>query len=106
MKGGHLSGDYSVDVLYYDGKYHEFKAPRLEKKTTHGTGCSFSATIAAGLAKGRSIPEAVSVAKTIHYTSHRLWIRNRSRTWTSQPYFIDGYTSRKIPCSRGFGESN
>ena len=63
MKGGHLSGDYSVDVLYYDGKYHEFKAPRLEKKTTHGTSCSFSATIVAGLAKDRSIPEAVSVAK-------------------------------------------
>jgi len=63
VKGGHLSGDYSVDVLYYDGKYYEFKAPRLEKKTTHGTGCSFSAAIAAGLAKGRSIPEAVNVAK-------------------------------------------
>ncbi len=63
VKGGHISGDYSVDILYYGGKYYEFKAPRLNKNTTHGTGCSFSAAIAAGLAKGRSIPEAVSVAK-------------------------------------------
>jgi hydroxymethylpyrimidine kinase/phosphomethylpyrimidine kinase len=63
VKGGHLEGDVSIDVLYYNGRYYEYKAPRIRKKTTHGTGCSFSAAIAAGLAKGRSIPEAVQVAK-------------------------------------------
>ncbi|MET1128245.1 MAG: bifunctional hydroxymethylpyrimidine kinase/phosphomethylpyrimidine kinase [Thermoproteota archaeon] len=63
VKGGHLGGEYSVDVMYYRGRFYEYKAPRIDRKTTHGTGCSFSAAIAAGLAKGRSIPEAVDVAK-------------------------------------------
>lgn len=63
VKGGHLSGVVSVDVLYYRGRFYEYKARRMPGNTTHGTGCSFSAAIAAGLAKGRSIPEAVSVAK-------------------------------------------
>lgn len=65
VKGGHLGGEYSVDVLYYRGKYMVFKERRVNRSTTHGTGCSFSAAIAAGLAKGRSIPEAVEVAKRL-----------------------------------------
>ncbi|MCS7107018.1 MAG: bifunctional hydroxymethylpyrimidine kinase/phosphomethylpyrimidine kinase [Acidilobaceae archaeon] len=66
VKGGHIVQDpspESVDVLYFKGEYYEFKAPRIYKKTDHGTGCAFSAAIAAGLAKGRSVVEAVSVAK-------------------------------------------
>jgi hydroxymethylpyrimidine kinase/phosphomethylpyrimidine kinase len=65
IKGGHLKGKYAVDLLYYDGKFKTFKTPRLEAKTTHGTGCSFSAAIAAGLAKKLNIPEAVEKAKEI-----------------------------------------
>ncbi len=65
VKGGHLGGDYSIDILYYQGRYYEYKAPRVKRNTTHGTGCSFSAAIAAGLAKGRSVPEAVDVAKRL-----------------------------------------
>ncbi|MFN4045915.1 MAG: bifunctional hydroxymethylpyrimidine kinase/phosphomethylpyrimidine kinase [Acidilobaceae archaeon] len=63
VKGGHLEGSESVDVLYYKGGFYEFKAPRISKKTDHGTGCAFSAAIAAGLAKGRDVVEAVRVAK-------------------------------------------
>lgn len=63
VKGGHLESEYSVDVLYYKGRTIEYKMPRIRSDTTHGTGCSFSAAIAAGLAKGRSLPEAVNVAK-------------------------------------------
>ncbi len=63
VKGGHLEGSHSVDVLYYKGRTIEYKMPRIHKDTTHGTGCAFSAAIAAGLAKGRSLPEAVEVAK-------------------------------------------
>ena len=63
VKGGHMSGGESVDVLYYDGKFYEFRSPRIESRNTHGTGCSFSAAITAELAKGRSIPEAVKLAK-------------------------------------------
>lgn len=62
VKGGHLGGSVSADVLYWRGEYRVFEAPRVEG-CTHGTGCTFSAAIAAELAKGRSIPEAVKVAK-------------------------------------------
>jgi len=63
VKGGHMSGGESIDVLYYEGRFYEFRAPRIESRNTHGTGCSFSAAITAELAKGRSIPEAVKLAK-------------------------------------------
>ena len=63
VKGGHLEGKLSVDIVYYNGSYREFSAPRIEKACTHGTGCSFSAAIAAELAKGRNILEAIKVAK-------------------------------------------
>ncbi|MCD6323790.1 MAG: bifunctional hydroxymethylpyrimidine kinase/phosphomethylpyrimidine kinase, partial [Desulfurococcales archaeon] len=63
VKGGHLSSEYSIDVLYFRGDFEEFRAPRIDSGTTHGTGCSFSAAIAAGLAKGLRVPEAVGEAK-------------------------------------------
>ena len=63
VKGGHMEGEYSIDILYYKGRFYEYSSKRIMKNTTHGTGCSFSAAIAAGLAKGRSIPEAIEVAK-------------------------------------------
>lgn len=65
IKGGHLKGKNAVDLLYYRGKITKFTAPKLDVKTTHGTGCSFSAAIVAGLAKKMSIPEAVENAKRI-----------------------------------------
>ena len=65
VKGGHLDGDESVDVLYYRGRYREYRAPRIENGCTHGTGCSFSAAITAELAKGRELEEAVETAKRL-----------------------------------------
>ncbi len=62
VKGGHWGGAKSVDVLYWRNEYRVFEAPRAEG-CTHGTGCTFSAAIAAELAKGASIPDAVKVAK-------------------------------------------
>jgi len=64
VKGGHLPGSLeSIDVLYDGHDFTEFAAPRLATKNTHGTGCTFASAIAAGLAKGRSVPEAVGAAK-------------------------------------------
>jgi hydroxymethylpyrimidine/phosphomethylpyrimidine kinase len=63
VKGGHIAGDYSVDILYYEGRFKEYTAPRIVNGCYHGTGCSFSAAIAAELAKGKSIEEAVGIAK-------------------------------------------
>ncbi len=63
VKGGHLGGRESIDVLYYRGKHYYFRAERIETKNTHGTGCSFSAAIAALLAKKYGLVEAVETAK-------------------------------------------
>lgn len=62
VKGGHLEGR-ATDVLFAEGRWHEFPAPRLETVHTHGTGCTYSAAITAGLALGAPLPEAVRTAK-------------------------------------------
>ncbi len=64
VKGGHIETmNTVVDVMYYNGSFYEFKAPRILDGCTHGTGCSFSAAIAANLARGLDIVEAVKIAK-------------------------------------------
>jgi hydroxymethylpyrimidine/phosphomethylpyrimidine kinase len=62
VKGGHLAGD-ATDVLLYQGEWLELTAPRTETRHTHGTGCTFSAAITAGLAKGQDLQTAVRKAK-------------------------------------------
>lgn len=64
VKGGHISSETeAVDVLF-DGKRLElYHAERLDSKNTHGTGCTYSSAIAAHLARGRTLVEAVAVAK-------------------------------------------
>jgi hydroxymethylpyrimidine/phosphomethylpyrimidine kinase len=62
IKGGHRKGP-AVD-LFFDGKdLHALNAPRIRTRNTHGTGCTFSAAIAAYLAKGESLNRAVRLAK-------------------------------------------
>jgi hydroxymethylpyrimidine/phosphomethylpyrimidine kinase len=62
IKGGHLKGP-AVD-LFYDGKnFRALTAPRIRTKNTHGTGCTLSAAIAAYLAKGETLEDAVVTAK-------------------------------------------
>jgi hydroxymethylpyrimidine/phosphomethylpyrimidine kinase len=63
VKGGHLAVGDSVDVLYDGEKFTHFPSPRVETKNTHGTGCTFASAIAAGLAKGLDVMEAVRQAK-------------------------------------------
>jgi len=65
LKGGHLAGDYAVDLLFADGKVTEFSAPFVHGVTTHGTGCTYSAAITAGLARGLSLEEAIKRAKKL-----------------------------------------
>jgi hydroxymethylpyrimidine kinase/phosphomethylpyrimidine kinase len=62
IKGGHLSGA-AVDLLYDGWSFQEFSAPRIKIGKLHGTGCSFSAAIAAYWGQGLSLPEAVKGAK-------------------------------------------
>lgn len=78
LKGGHLSGDYAVDLLFVDGKIIEFSAPFVHDVATHGTGCTYSAAITAGLASGLSLESAIRRAKEFVTAS----IARRFR-WTS-----------------------
>jgi len=63
IKGGHGSGPESVDLLVDAETCTRFAAPRIETRNTHGTGCTLSSAIAAGLAKGLPLDEAVREAK-------------------------------------------
>jgi hydroxymethylpyrimidine/phosphomethylpyrimidine kinase len=49
--------------LLHNGEFHEFESDRIDTPHTHGTGCTYSAAIAAGLALGSSVPGAVALAK-------------------------------------------
>src|SRR5213080_3429655 len=62
VKGGHLAGDVVVDVLIAEGIVRRFTRPRLETTSTHGTGCTLSAAVVAGLALGRPLERAVEDA--------------------------------------------
>jgi hydroxymethylpyrimidine/phosphomethylpyrimidine kinase len=62
IKGGHLEGE-ATDVLFDGAEWREFPAPRIDTPHTHGTGCTYSAAIAAGLAGGLDLAEAVARAK-------------------------------------------
>ena len=62
VKGGHLEGT-ATDVLYDGREFHHFPGERFATKNTHGTGCTFAAAIAAGLAAGLPVFEAVLGAK-------------------------------------------
>lgn len=64
VKGGHLKDDHAIDVLAFpDGTTHTFGAKRIPNVDPHGTGCTYSAAIAAGLAKGLTIKESVILGK-------------------------------------------
>ena len=63
IKGGHLPGPEVVDLLLENGEFHEFVGPRIEGRNTHGTGCTFAAAIAAHLARGADLKDAVRDAK-------------------------------------------
>jgi hydroxymethylpyrimidine/phosphomethylpyrimidine kinase len=63
LKGGHLSGDRAIDLLFVDGRIIEFSAPFVRGVATHGSGCTYSAAITAGLASRLPLEEAIARAK-------------------------------------------
>ena len=63
VKGGHGTGAESTDILMDAQGRRRFAAARLETRNTHGTGCTLSSAIAAGLAKGLSLADAVTAGK-------------------------------------------
>jgi hydroxymethylpyrimidine/phosphomethylpyrimidine kinase len=76
MKGGHLTGADAVDLLFLDGRVIEFSAPFSRGIATHGTGCTYSAAITAGLAAGLRLEEAIERGKkfvTAAISQHYGW---------------------------------
>lgn len=76
LKGGHLNTEDAIDVLFDGNDYSLFESPRISSENTHGTGCTLASTIAANIAKGLPLNQAISEAKSyisgaIAYTAHR-----------------------------------
>lgn len=63
LKGGHLGGDSSTDILVEGTAVHRFVAKRIHQGNTHGTGCTYASAIATLLAQGEALPRAVFLAK-------------------------------------------
>jgi len=63
IKGGHLTDDQAADLLWYQAEENWLTAPRIQTHHTHGTGCTLSSAIAAGLARGEAVAVAVAEAK-------------------------------------------
>ena len=63
ITGGHAESNDSIDYLYDGNSWTPFPGPRIDTANTHGTGCTFSAAIAAALARGATVPEAIIAAK-------------------------------------------
>lgn len=64
ITGGHAVGDVIVDLVFDGSDFHECPVARVASLATHGTGCTFSAAVAAQLAQGRTPVEAVRLAQT------------------------------------------
>lgn len=76
LKGGHLGGDEAIDLLFDGSAVAEFSAPFTRGVHTHGTGCTYSAAIAGGLASGLPLEPAVRDAKqfiTAAIAQHFSW---------------------------------
>jgi hydroxymethylpyrimidine/phosphomethylpyrimidine kinase len=83
VKGGHLEGD-AVDIVFDGSRLERLATPRIETRHTHGTGCVFSAAIAAHLARGAPVHEAVRQAKA----------------------FVTAAIQAGLPLGRGHGPAN
>jgi hydroxymethylpyrimidine/phosphomethylpyrimidine kinase len=78
LKGGHLSGEQAIDILFQGNNSIEFSAPFSRGVATHGTGCTYSAAITAGLAAGLALEEAIRRAKSFvsaAIAQHHAWDR-------------------------------
>nr|WP_314166773.1 bifunctional hydroxymethylpyrimidine kinase/phosphomethylpyrimidine kinase [uncultured Campylobacter sp.] len=98
-EGGDLTNS-AVDILYENGKFYEFSAPKISTRNTHGTGCTLSSAIACALAAGLSLPAAVAHAKG--------FVR-RALGWSEQIGHgcgaIDHYFTVQDPFGADFGGS-
>jgi hydroxymethylpyrimidine/phosphomethylpyrimidine kinase len=92
VKGGHGTGDESIDILYHDGKEIEFSAKRIPGIEKHGSGCVFSAAVTAFLNRDTDLETSVGYAKeyTIEFLKSAeslLGVHNKIAVYTGEiPY--------------------
>lgn len=72
VKGGHLTGRQSTDILFDGSQCHSYSCERFFTSNTHGTGCSYASAIAAFLSQGEPLPQAVEKAKKFISAAIRL----------------------------------
>ena len=83
VKGGHREGP-ATDLFFDGSEFRESSAPRVDTQNTHGTGCTFASAVAAGLARGMELVDAVALAKD----------------------YVTEAISRSFPIGRGHGPLN
>ena len=86
VKGGHLDGPESVDVVCTARGSFELRGPRIATPHTHGTGCTLSSAIAANLALGLDDHTALSQAREYPRGSHPSRAGHRKGTWAARPF--------------------
>ena len=90
LKGGHLPGNQAVDLLFANDHVIKFSAPFVRGVSTHGTGCTYSAAITAGLASGLLLEDAIGRAKrfvTASITQRLRWKSKSSKTLDALNHF-------------------
>lgn len=90
LKGGHLRGSKAVDILVDSSGVHQFEAPFIRGVDTHGTGCTYASALAAQLALGKPLPEAVAAAK--HYLTSAI---RRHLRW-KKTHALDHFPARAL----------
>lgn len=85
LKGGHAESRNCIDFLCHRGECLRLAAPRVNSPTSHGTGCCFSAAIAAALASGCELTEAVRQAKALVLGALRGCVRVGEQSFAMKP---------------------
>ena len=95
LKGGHLAGDLVSDLLLMqNGEVHWMRAPRIQTANTHGTGCTLSSAMAAQLALGATLLEAVQAARA--FVRAALQAGTRVRTGAGSGPLNHGYSPQAM----------
>jgi len=106
IKGGHLRGRTATDLLFANGEVAEYSAPFVPGVSTHGTGCTYSAAIAAGLGKGLALRDAVAGAKqfvTAAVTNFLRWEKDGHTTDALNHFANHDFPQRAAPRDRAPG---
>jgi hydroxymethylpyrimidine/phosphomethylpyrimidine kinase len=106
VKGGHVKGEHSFDVVFDGKEFYEVGYPRIEQKNTHGTGSVFASAITAELTKGNDVRSAVEVARRLLQGSILYGLEVGKGIGPVDPYFLlkDSMKYKVLEEMREFGD--